>query len=59
MPNLPGDGLVSVDSALGRHARAELALDFPTAHTALALGTNHLDLLDSAQVYDALRTWFS
>jgi len=58
-PSLPGDGLVSVDSALGRHARPELALAFPPAHTAIALGTGHLDLLDSAQVYDALRAWFS
>ena len=59
VPNLPGDGLVSVDSALGRHARPELALAFPAAHTGIALGTGHLDLLDSAQVYDALRAWFS
>lgn len=42
------DGLVPVDSALGRHDR--LALDF--ADTWVAPNTNHLDLLSSTAVYD-------
>src|SRR5207344_1525709 len=41
---LPGDGLVPVASALGRHERAELTLGFPDAHCSIALTTGHLDL---------------
>jgi pimeloyl-ACP methyl ester carboxylesterase len=56
---LPGDGLVPVDSALGRHARPELSLDFPEAHRWIGFGMNHFDLLDRADVYDAIRKWLS
>lgn len=56
---LPGDGLVPVDSALGRHARPELTLAFPEANRFIALGTGHLDLLDDAAVYERLRTWLA
>jgi pimeloyl-ACP methyl ester carboxylesterase len=55
---LGGDGLISVDSALGRHARAELTLTLPESHRFIAYGANHLDLLSSGQVYGALRGWF-
>jgi pimeloyl-ACP methyl ester carboxylesterase len=55
---LPSDGLVSVDSALGRHERADLRLEFPETNQFIALGTSHLDLLDSAEVYATLRAWF-
>ncbi len=54
-----GDGLVPVDSALGRHARPELTLDFPESHRWIAHGTNHLDLLGSPAVYATLRSWLS
>jgi pimeloyl-ACP methyl ester carboxylesterase len=56
-PKLPGDGLVPVDSALGRHVRGELTLQFPEAHRSIALGTGHLDLLDRAEVYETIRRW--
>jgi PGAP1-like protein len=56
---LPGDGLVPVDSALGRHARPELMLRFPETHQWIALGTRHVDLLQSAEVYDVVRRWLS
>jgi pimeloyl-ACP methyl ester carboxylesterase len=56
---LPGDGLVSVDSALGRHARPELTLAFPEAHQWIGYGMGHLDLLDRAEVYAMLRRWLS
>jgi pimeloyl-ACP methyl ester carboxylesterase len=56
---LLGDGLVPVDSALGRHADAARALDFPQAHTHIALGAGHLDLLNRAEVYEALRDWLT
>jgi pimeloyl-ACP methyl ester carboxylesterase len=47
------DGLVPVDSALGRHPTR--ALDFKDAHRWVALGTPHLDLLSSPEVYARLR----
>lgn len=56
---LPGDGLVPVDSALGRHARPELTLRFPEANQRIILGANHLDLLDHPEVYATLRTWLA
>ncbi|MBK8236369.1 MAG: alpha/beta hydrolase [Deltaproteobacteria bacterium] len=52
-----GDGLVPVDSALGRCDRPELTLAFPPAHRALVFGTGHLELLSSATVLDAMRGW--
>ncbi len=56
---LSSDGMVPVDSALGRHASPELTLLFPEAHTAIAYGTSHLQLLDRAAVYDTLHAWLS
>ena len=53
----PGDGLVPVDSALGRHPRPELTLAFPSAHQRLVSGAGHLDLLDHPEVSAQLRTW--
>ncbi len=55
---LPGDGLVPIDSALGTHARAELTLDFREDRRFIAMGTGHLDLLDSSLVFDRVRDWF-
>jgi hypothetical protein len=56
-PRRPGDGLVPVESALGRHARPELTLGFPAAHQWIAHATNHLQLLSRPEVYERLRTW--
>jgi pimeloyl-ACP methyl ester carboxylesterase len=56
---LPGDGLVPVDSALGRHPRPELSLAFPEDHRWIGFGMNHLDLLDREDVYAAIKTWLS
>ncbi|MBN9684834.1 MULTISPECIES: lipase family alpha/beta hydrolase [unclassified Corallococcus] len=55
----PGDGLVPVDSALGRHALPELTLRFPEANQRIIPGANHLDLLDHPEVYASLRTWLA
>jgi pimeloyl-ACP methyl ester carboxylesterase len=52
-----GDGLVSVDSALGRDARPSRQLHFPAGRTWVARGTNHLGLLDDARVYGRLVRW--
>jgi pimeloyl-ACP methyl ester carboxylesterase len=56
---LPGDGLVPVDSALGRHRRPELALAFPPDHQSIAWGTRHTELLSSPEVYATLRAWLA
>ena len=56
---LPGDGLVPVDSALGRHATPGLSLRFPEAHQWIGFGMKHLDLLSSLEVYGKLREWLA
>jgi len=56
---LPGDGLVPVDSALGRHAKPELSLPFPDAHRRIAYETDHLALLERIEVYEAIRDWLT
>ena len=56
---LPGDGLVSVDSALGRHRDPARQLAFRPERTAIAHGVKHLDLLSQPQVYDQLRHWLA
>jgi len=56
---LPGDGLVPVDSALGRHTDPERTLAFPEEHQSIAYGTRHLDLLHRAEVYATLAAWLA
>jgi hypothetical protein len=56
---LPSDGLVPVDSALGRCGRPELSLAFPESHQLIAFGTGHLDLLDRPDVYARMEAWLS
>lgn len=56
---MPGDGLVPVDSALGRHPRRALTLGFPPAHQWVSLATGHLDLLSRPEVYARLRAWLA
>ena len=52
-----GDGLVPLDSALGRHRDERFVLQFPDAHQWIARGTSHLDLLSRPEVYEQLRSW--
>ena len=54
-----GDGLVPVDSALGRHRRDERILRFREANQWIGLGMNHWDLLDKPEVYAKLAAWLS
>jgi hypothetical protein len=56
---LIGDGLVPVDSALGRHERPDLTLPFPRSHQWIAEGVGHLELLHRREVYDHLRAWLA
>ncbi len=58
-PPYASDGLVSVDSALGRHRRPELTLGFPPSHQWIGFGMGHLDLLGRPEAYDVLRAWLS
>ena len=54
---LLGDGLVTVDSALGRHHDAALRLSFADDRQAVVHRTGHLGLLSSAEVFVRLRRW--
>ena len=56
---LIGDGLVPVESALGRHRDPALALAIPDRHHWIARGAGHFDLLSRPDVYARLRTWFA
>ena len=56
---LPGDGLVTVDSAFGIHPREELSLDLPPDHRWIGYGMGHVDLLGSPEAYHVLRRWLS
>ncbi len=52
---LPSDGVVPVDSALGRHANAAFTLRF--TETLLVHGCSHLDVLARPEVLAKLRAW--
>jgi pimeloyl-ACP methyl ester carboxylesterase len=54
-----GDGLVSVDSALGRHADAARTLSFPLSHQWVAHQMSHFDLLRGSAVYRKIREWLT
>ncbi|KQW90048.1 permease [Massilia sp. Root418] len=54
---LAGDGLVPVDSALGRHADPGRTLAIPAARQATVYGVNHMELLDSPEVARHLLDW--
>jgi hypothetical protein len=52
-----GDGLVPVDSALGRHA--DRPLEIPPRNCLVVNGAAHLDLLNNKRVYKKLVDWLS
>jgi len=54
-----GDGLVTVASALGQHDEPGRTLSLADARKLVVYGHGHLDLLDSREVYTALRSFFS
>jgi pimeloyl-ACP methyl ester carboxylesterase len=54
---LVGDGLVPLDSALGKHADPARALAFPRKHQWVGHGMGHLELLSRAEVYSQLHEW--
>ena len=54
---LLGDGLVDVNSALGRHPDPTRDLGIPTEQSWVAHGVGHLDLLGDADVEARLEKW--
>jgi hypothetical protein len=56
---LPGDGLVPLASALGRHADPRFALGLQPDNCWIAAETGHLQLLSSRAVYERLRDWLA
>ena len=52
-----GDGLVSVDSALGHHPDPRHDLAFPDDQTWVGQGVGHLELLNRLEVYEQIRCW--
>lgn len=55
--SLPGDGLVPLQSALGRNKDGSRKLNFPASQQWVGYGMNHLDLLDDQKLYEQLRKW--
>ncbi len=54
-----GDGLVPVNSALGRHRDAALNLALPETHLRVGYGMGHFDLLSRSDVYVQIRDWLA
>jgi pimeloyl-ACP methyl ester carboxylesterase len=54
---LIGDGLVPLDSALGRHADPGRTLAIPRTRQWVGHGMGHLELLSRAEVHAQLREW--
>jgi pimeloyl-ACP methyl ester carboxylesterase len=55
-----GDGMVPVDSALGRSPKSvDRALAFPEEHQWVAYGVGHLQVLSRPAVYERLRSWLA
>lgn len=55
--HLLGDGLVPIDSALGRHADPDRDLGLPARRTWIAEGVGHLDLLHHPAVQARVLRW--
>lgn len=56
---LLGDGLVPLDSALGRHADPARTLAFPADRQWTGHRMNHLELLNRPEAYAALKKWLA
>ena len=52
-----GDGLVPLDSALGRHPDPQFDLGFAADKTLVVHGIGHLDLLSHAEVAEQIKRW--
>jgi PGAP1-like protein len=56
---LLGDGLVRLNSALGRHKDPRLTLLFAKSRKWVGYGMNHWDLLSHPAVYEQIRHWLA
>ena len=56
---LLGDGLVPLDSALGRHPDPAMTLPIPANRQWVGQGINHLELLRHPAVFAQLREWLA
>ena len=54
---LVGDGLVPLDSALGRHRDATRELAIPKNRQWIGYGIRHMELLNHPEVYAEVRSW--
>ncbi|WP_222615318.1 esterase/lipase family protein [Persicimonas caeni] len=54
-----GDGLVQLDSALGRHEDPKYDLGLDEAHQFVARRCSHLDVLCKPEVYEVLGNWLT
>ena len=54
---LIGDGMVPVDSALGRHKNPELTLSFSPSRQWVGYNMNHWNLLSRAEVHKKIMSW--
>ena len=54
---LLGDGLVPLDSALGRHSDTARTLAIPKSRQWIGYQMRHLELLHRPEVYAQLHTW--
>lgn len=52
-----GDGLVPLDSALGKHKNPLFTLQFPTAHQWVGHNINHIQLLSNPDIYMTIKKW--
>jgi pimeloyl-ACP methyl ester carboxylesterase len=56
---IPGDGIVPVDSALGFHEDPAKNLSFPESRRWVGHNVSHFDLLSKSAVYEQIRRWFA
>ncbi|WP_283444562.1 esterase/lipase family protein [Noviherbaspirillum suwonense] len=56
---LLGDGLIPLDTALGKHVHGRHSLSIPKSRQWVAYGVHHLDLLSSLAVYQRIRSWLA
>jgi len=57
--DLFGDGMVPLNSALGRHEDPRLTLSFAPSRQWVGYGMNHWDLLSQHAVYEQIRRWIA
>jgi hypothetical protein len=57
--DLFGDGMVPVNSALGRHEDAGRTLSFAQSRQWIGYGMNHWNLLSQPSVYEHIRRWIA